>query len=74
MRKGPRGGGRDRDHIVRHVLGVEQDWARKVGVRAANDDMVVVDAGPLAGYREAYVGAIRRTPRARRRATGRCPT
>ena len=29
MRKGPRGGGRDRDHIVRHTLAVEQDWAKK---------------------------------------------
>src|SRR5690349_20733772 len=27
MRKGPRGGGRDRDHIIRHTIGVEQDWA-----------------------------------------------
>src|SRR5579859_6812546 len=32
MRKGPRGGGRDRDHIVRHTFGAEQDWAKKLGV------------------------------------------
>ncbi len=31
MQKGPRGGGRDRDHIVRHTLGMEQDWATKLG-------------------------------------------
>ncbi|MBK8019835.1 MAG: hypothetical protein IPK19_00085 [Chloroflexi bacterium] len=31
MQKGPRGGGRDRDHIVRHTLAAEQDWAAKLG-------------------------------------------
>src|SRR5579864_5779592 len=33
MQKGPRGGGRDRDRIVRHTFGSEQDWAAKLGVR-----------------------------------------
>jgi hypothetical protein len=33
LRKGPRGGGRDRDAIVDHVLGAEVAYARKVGVR-----------------------------------------
>ena len=33
LEKGPRGGGRDRDQIVRHVVGNERgDLARKVGV------------------------------------------
>src|SRR5215467_11802617 len=33
MQKGPRGGGRDRDRIVRHTLGTEQDlFAVKLGV------------------------------------------
>ena len=32
MQKGPRGGGRDRDHIVRHTFATEQDWAKKLGV------------------------------------------
>ncbi len=58
MQKGPRGGGRDRDRIVRHVLGVEQDWARKVGVRTPSDDVVTDDAG-LRRYRDDYLGAIR---------------
>ena len=35
LRKGPRGGGRDRDAIVEHVLGAEQAYARKLGVRVA---------------------------------------
>ena len=33
LRKGPRGGGRDRDAIVAHVLEAERAYARKVGVR-----------------------------------------
>ena len=33
MQKGPRGGGRDRDRIVLHVLATEQEWANKLGVR-----------------------------------------
>ena len=34
LRKGPRGGGRERDEIVRHVVGWEiYDLARKVGVK-----------------------------------------
>jgi len=58
MKKGPRGGGRDRDRIVRHVLGTEQDWAKKVGVRTA-EDAVVTDAAGLKTYRDAYCTAIR---------------
>src|SRR5919202_3742755 len=33
LRKGPRGGGRDRDAIVEHVLGAEVGYARKLGLR-----------------------------------------
>lgn len=33
LRKGPRGGGRDRDAIVAHVVGAESAYARKLGVR-----------------------------------------
>ncbi len=33
LRKGPRGGGRDRDAIVEHVLGAEVAYARTIGVR-----------------------------------------
>jgi hypothetical protein len=58
MRKGPRGGGRDRDRIVGHVLGVEQDWARKVGVRTPDGD-VVTDAKRLKVYRDDFCEAIR---------------
>jgi hypothetical protein len=58
MKKGPRGGGRDRDRIVRHVLGTEQDWAKKVGVRTPEDAVVTDEAG-LKTYRDAYCTAIR---------------
>jgi hypothetical protein len=58
LRKGPRGGGRDRDRIVRHVEGVEQDWARKVGV-STPEDAVVTDEDGLKAYRDTYCTAIR---------------
>lgn len=33
LRKGPRGGGRDRDRIVEHVLAAETSYVRKIGLR-----------------------------------------
>jgi hypothetical protein len=33
LRKGPRGGGRDREAMVEHVLAAEHAYARKLGVR-----------------------------------------
>ena len=33
LRKGPRGGGRDRDKVVNHVLEAERSYARTIGVR-----------------------------------------
>jgi hypothetical protein len=61
MRKGPRGGGRDRDRIVRHVLANEQDWAKGVGVVipvVTPDGAMLTDEG-LKAYRDAYCQAIR---------------
>jgi hypothetical protein len=57
LRKGPRGGGRDRDRIVRHTLGAERDWARKLGVRPP-EGVPLTDAG-LLEHRAAYSDAIR---------------
>jgi hypothetical protein len=57
MQKGPRGGGRDRDHIVRHTLAAEQDWAKGVGV-IAPDGALLTDEG-LKAYRAATCQAIR---------------
>ena len=56
LKKGPRGGGRDRDHIVRHVLLNEFDWAKGIGTPAP--DELPSDDG-LAAYRDAYCDAIR---------------
>lgn len=33
LRKGPRGGGRDRDEVRHHVIEAERAYARKIGVR-----------------------------------------
>ena len=33
LRKGPRGGGRDRDKMIDHVLSTEAAYARKIGVK-----------------------------------------
>ncbi len=57
MKKGPRGGGRDRDSIVRHVLATQQDWAQKVEVRLPKGERLT-DAG-LKAHREDYCTAIR---------------
>jgi hypothetical protein len=58
MRKGPRGGGRDRDHIVRHTLASEQkDWPKKLGLPAL-DQLILTDEG-ITAHRDAYTAAIR---------------
>jgi hypothetical protein len=57
LQKGPRGGGRDRDQIVRHTLATEQDWAKKLGVRTPEGAMVT-DEG-LKAHRDGYCDAIR---------------
>ncbi len=59
MQKGPRGGGRDRDRIVRHTLATEQDWAKKLGLHTSRD-AVVTDAKGLKAFRGDYCTAIRR--------------
>jgi len=57
MQKGPRGGGRDRDHIVRHIFANEQDWVKGLGVLTP-DDAMLTDEG-LKAHRDAYCQAIR---------------
>jgi hypothetical protein len=57
MQKGPRGGGRDRDHIVGHTLRVEHEWAAKVGVPPPHGALLS-DEG-LQAHRDAYRNAIR---------------
>jgi hypothetical protein len=57
MQRGPRGGGRDRDRIVRHIFANEQDWAKGLGVHTP-DDALLTDEG-LKTYRDAYCQGIR---------------
>jgi hypothetical protein len=57
LRKGPRGGGRDRDRIVLHIFANEQDWAKGLGVHTP-DDAMLTDKG-LKVHRDAYCHAIR---------------
>ena len=56
LRKGPRGGGRDRDRIVRHVFANEQDWAKGLGVLTPDDAMLTGKG--LKAHRGAYCHAI----------------
>lgn len=57
LEKGPRGGGRTRDEIVRHVIGNEWgDLARKIGVNPSGD---VRTPEAVRMHREAYVAAMR---------------
>jgi hypothetical protein len=58
MRKGIRGGGRERDEIIRHTRRVEsEDFAKKVGLRVP-EGAAVTGKGLLA-YREDYLAALR---------------
>jgi hypothetical protein len=58
MRKGPRGGGRDRDRIIRHTIRTEsEDFAKQVGLRVPEEAALSPDG--LRRHREAYVAAMR---------------
>jgi hypothetical protein len=57
LQKGPRGGGRDRDRIVHHVLANEQDWAKGLGVVTPDDAMLTGEG--LKAHRDAYCQGIR---------------
>lgn len=57
LRKGPRGGGRDRDKIVDHVLDAEDAYAHKLGLRLARPDRQ--DAAAVRQFRAAILAAVR---------------
>lgn len=57
LRKGPRGGGRDRDKIVDHVLGAEAGYAPKLGLKLAQPDRG--DQAAISAHREALLAAFR---------------
>jgi hypothetical protein len=59
MAKGPRGGGRDRDEIIRHTIRVESlDFAARVGLRVPDDGAALTPDGKRQ-YRADYVAAMR---------------
>ncbi len=57
MQKGVRGGGRDRDHIVRHTVANEMDWATKLGLPNLYDANLTDET--ISTHRAAYCNAIR---------------
>jgi len=58
MRKGPRGGGRDRDRIIRHVIRNEsEEFAKQVGLRIPEEGALTPDG--LLQHRTTYVDAMR---------------
>lgn len=57
MQKGPRGGGRDRDTIVRHAFHAEQDWGKMIGVFSTDAEMLTEQG--LKAHRDTYCDAIR---------------
>ena len=58
MRKGPRGGGRDRDVIIRHTIRTEsEDFAKRLGLRIP--ERGALEPKALRDYREAYVATMR---------------
>ena len=58
MRRGPRGGGRDRNRIVRHTIRTEsEDFAKQVGLRIPEESALSPDGLRL--HRETYVAAMR---------------
>jgi hypothetical protein len=56
LRKGPRGGGRDRDKLVEHVLAAEAAYARKLGVK--HRQPAIDDALAIAALRRDVVAAL----------------
>jgi hypothetical protein len=64
LRKGPRGGGRDRDAVVKHVLGAETMYARKLGIRQR--EPAIDDTAAIADLRTAIADRLRSS-------TGRSP-
>ncbi len=57
MQRGPRGGGRDRDRIVRHTIFTEHDWEKKLGVLTSQEAMLTKEG--LNAHRDTYCNAIR---------------
>jgi hypothetical protein len=70
LAKGPRGGGRSRDEIIRHALGWERaDLAKRVGVVV--DPVIPPSADGFSSHRDQFVAALRTYNAEGRMARGR---
>jgi hypothetical protein len=56
LRKGPRGGGRDRDPMVAHVINAEAAYARKLGIKHKPPD--VDDSAAIGALRDAILEVL----------------
>lgn len=56
LRKGPRGGGRDRDKMLAHVLGAEAAYARKLGVKHKEPD--IADRAAIEAMRKDVLAVV----------------
>ncbi|MGC4105593.1 MAG: hypothetical protein QM753_04450 [Thermomicrobiales bacterium] len=58
LRKGPRGGGRDRDAIVAHVVEVDRNYARHLGVTTKPFSLDPLDRGAFDAHWQAVLAMI----------------
>jgi hypothetical protein len=58
LAKGPRGGGRDRDAVLAHVVAADQAYARTVGLRSSSMLNKAFDRGPEAVHRADVVKEV----------------
>ena len=56
LRKGPRGGGRDRDQIIGHVIGADTAYARKLGIKLKQPPSG--DTAAIGALREAIAAVL----------------
>jgi len=73
LRKGPRGGGRDRDRMVGHVVGADAAYAREIGLKLKEPD--ASDRRAVKALRDEMLAVLRQpsdgSPLAGRRWTAR---
>lgn len=60
LRRGPRGGGRDRDQVVAHVIAAEASYVRRIGVRHRAPDPA--DHAAVEALRNDVLASLRTPP------------